>query len=202
MRIPATLPTIVYTLVYTLNRMPKKQSGSPTQNLPVPVELIERRISLIRGHKVMLDADLAGIYGVLTKNLNLAVRRNPARFPEDFMFQLTKKEAESLRLQFATSNAGRGGRRYLPHVFTEHGVSMLSSVLSSERAVQMNILIIRAFVKLRDMLASHKDLATRMEKLEARQKRHASVITVVVDEIKKLKRAPPSRPKQPIGFTT
>src|SRR6266498_434189 len=123
----------------------------------IPVELVERRIYLIRGQKVMLDSDLAELYQVLTKNLNLAVRRNLDRFPEDFMFQLTAEEAESLRLQFATSNVGRGGRRYMPYAFTEHGVAMLSSVLNSPRAVQMNILIIRAFVKLREMLASHKD---------------------------------------------
>src|SRR5690348_9652781 len=125
--------------------MPKDRSSKdPTDLLPVPVEMIERRIYLIRGQKVMLDSDLAELYQVLTKNLNLAVRRNTNRFPTDFMFQLTKEEAESLRLQFATSNVGRGGRRYLPYAFTEHGVAMLSSVLNSERAVQMNILIIRA----------------------------------------------------------
>ena len=106
--------------------MPRKSSQGVSENLPVPLELIERRIYLIRGQKVMLDSDLAALYRVLTKNLNLAVRRNSRRFPEDFMFQLTKEEAESLRLQFATSNVGRGGRRYLPYAFTEHGVAMLS----------------------------------------------------------------------------
>src|SRR5260370_28001097 len=124
---------------------------SPADQLPIPTQLIERRIYLIRGQKVMLDSDLAELYQVLTKNLNLAVRRNQHRFPEDFMFQLTKEETESLRLQFATPNEGRGGRRYLPYAFTELGVAMLSSVLNSERAVQMNILIIRAFVKLREL---------------------------------------------------
>ena len=121
----------------------------------------------------MLDADLAELYQALTKNLNLAVRRNADRFPEDFMFQLTAEEGESLRFQFATSNVGRGGRRYLPHAFTEHGVAMLSSVLNSPRAVQMNILIIRTFVKLRELLATHKDLARKIEQLEARPRQQA-----------------------------
>jgi hypothetical protein len=120
----------------------------------VPEELIERRIYLIRGRKVMLDADLATLYQVATKALNQAVRRNSERFPEDFMFQLTPEEAEALRSQFVTSNIGRGGRRYLPYVFTEHGVGMLSSVLSSPRAVQMNIQIIRAFIRMREILAT------------------------------------------------
>src|SRR5436853_6430127 len=108
-----------------------KQKSSPADLIPIPVELIARRIYRIRGEKVMLDADLAELYQVLTKNVNLAVRRNQERFPEDFMFQLTAEEAESLRFQIATSNPSRGGRRYLPYAFTEHGVAMLSSVLRS-----------------------------------------------------------------------
>ena len=115
----------------------------------------------------MLDADLAEVYQVLTKNLNLAVRRNAERFPRDFMFQLTKKESECLRLQFATSNAGRGGRRYLPKAFTELGVAMLSSVLNSPRAIKMNIIIMRAFVRLREALATHKDLAQKSSSWKA-----------------------------------
>jgi hypothetical protein len=183
-------------------RMPKTPAHSPAENLPIPVELIERRIYLIRGQKVMLDSDLAELYQVETKALNRAVHRNLSRFPRDFMFQLAAREAESLKSQIGTSNAGRGGRRYLPYAFSEHGVAMLSSALRSPRAVQMNILIIRAFVKLRDMLASHKDLAVRMEKLEATQKRHTSVMAVVVEEIKKLKAPTPAPPKRLIGFKT
>ncbi len=156
------------------------------EKLPVPVEFIERRIYLVRGQKVMLDSYLAELYQVLTKNLNLAVRRNNSRFPEDFMFQLTAAEAESSRLQIATSNVGRGGRRYLPYAFTELGVAMLSSVLHSERAVQMNILIMRAFVKLRELLATHKDLARKIEKLEATQKDHAVMLALVVKDIETL----------------
>jgi ORF6N domain-containing protein len=138
-------------------------------------ERIERAILLIRGHKVMLDAYLAELYGVETKVLNQAVRRNRPRFPADFMFQLTGEESErlrcqigtsSLRSQIATSKAGRGGRRYLPYAFTEQGVAMLSSVLRSERAVRVNIEIMRAFVKLRELLAGHKDLARKLAALE------------------------------------
>ena len=182
--------------------MPKKTAGSPTENLPVPVEIIERRIYLIRGQKVMLDSDLAELYQVETFNLNKAVKRNLDRFPQDFMFRLTKEEATSLTFQIGISKQGRGGRRYLPYAFTEHGVAMLSSVLNSQRAVQMNILIIRAFIKLRDMLATHKDLAARMEKLEATQKRHASVINILAEEIDNLKKPVPLPPKRQIGFTT
>src|ERR1022692_4471724 len=122
--------------------------------LPAPVELIGQRIYLLRGQKVMLDSDLAELYRVPTFRLNEAVKRNQERFPEDFMFQLLKEEAASLTSQIAMSNKGRGGRRTLPYAFTEHGVAMLSSVLNSERAVQMNILIVRAFVKLREVLAT------------------------------------------------
>jgi phage regulator Rha-like protein len=167
----------------------------------VPVEVVERKILLVRSRKVILDSDLAALYQVPTKSLNLAVRRNSHRFPGDFMFQLTKEETSALRFQFETSKKGRGGRRYRPYAFTEHGVAMLSSVLKSRRAVQMNILIIRAFVRLRELLATHKDLAARIEKLEAAQSRHASVIGTLAQEIKNLKRLPPGRPKRSIGFT-
>src|SRR5438132_1343702 len=149
----------------------------------------------------MFDGDLAELYGVPTKRLNEAVKRNRERFPEDFMFQLNGEEFDTLRSQIATSSSS-GGRRYLPYAFTEHGVAMLSSVLRSKRAVQMNILIVRAFIKLRDLLATHKDLAARMEKLEATQKRHASVITILAEAIDKLKKPAPLPPKRQIGFKT
>src|SRR5580700_5344070 len=136
--------------------MPKKIS-SPSGRLPVPVELVERRIYLVRGQKVMVDADLAELYQVETFNLNKAVKRNLDRFPVDFMFQLTSKEAESLRFQIGMSKpGGRGGRRYLAYAFTELGVAMLSSVLNSKRAVHMNIVIMRTFVRLRELLATHQ----------------------------------------------
>ena len=149
----------------------------------------------------MLDADLAELYQVTTKRLNEAVGRNANRFPEDFMFQLTAYENESLRPQFATSNAARGGRRYLPYAFTEHGVAMLSSVLNSDRAVQMSIVIIRAFVRLRQVLAGNAEFGRRLEQVDARLQRHGAVIGVLVDEIKKLKQ-PPASPKRRIGFVS
>ncbi|MGB7957832.1 MAG: ORF6N domain-containing protein [Minisyncoccia bacterium] len=171
----------------------------------VPIEVIEHSIYLIRGQKVMLDNDLADLYGVATFNLNKAVKRNRSRFPEDFMFQLTKEEADSLRSQSTTSNLrfqfgisslNYGGRRYLPYAFTEHGVAMLASVLKSERAIAMNILIIRVFIKLRELLATHKDLARKMEEIEHRQDEQA----IKIDAIIKLLMEPPEEPRRPMGF--
>lgn len=146
----------------------------------VPIEMIERKIYLIRGQKEMLDSDLAELYGVPTKVLIQAVKRNIKRFPPDFMFQLKNQEVASLRSQIVTSSLEHGGRRYLPYVFTEQGVAMLSSVLNSERAVQVNILIIRAFVKLREMIASNKELAKRLDELE---KKYDAQFKVVFDTI-------------------
>lgn len=166
----------------------------------MPARLIDRRIYVIRNQKVMLDSDLAELYGVLTKNLNLAVRRNLDRFPEDFMFQLTKEEFNNLRLQFATSSSEYGGRRYLPYAFTEHGVTMLSAVLNSDRAVRMSILIVRAFVKLREALAGNKELARKVERLAATQQQHAVALIGVINEIKHLKA--PGKRKPRIGFYT
>ena len=157
---------------------------------------VERRILLIRGQKVMLDADLAELYGVPTKSLNLAVKRNAERFPEDFMFQLTGDEAAGLRFHFETSKSGRGGRRYRPYAFTEQGVAMLSSVLRSLRAVQVNIAIMRTFVRLREMLLSHADLA---RKLAALENKYDAQFKVVFDAIRELMQ-PPTPPRQKLGF--
>jgi hypothetical protein len=165
-------------------------------SITFPVERIERSILLIRGHKVMLDADLAVLYAVSTKRLNEQVRRNRSRFPGDFMFQLTGEEVRSLRSQFATSKKGRGGRRYAPLVFTEQGIAMLSTVLNSERAIQVNIEIMRAFVRLREMIATHKDLARKLEVLE---KRYDGQFKVVFDAIRELM-AWPEPNKRKIGF--
>ncbi len=163
----------------------------------LPMEVIERKILLIRGQKVMLDSDLAELYGVETFNLNKAVKRNIDRFPEDFMFQLSKEEADSLRFQIGMSKEkGRGGRRYLPFVFTEQGVAMLSSVLNSKRAVQVNIAIMRVFVKLREMIASNKELAKRLDELE---KKYDAQFRVVFDAIRQLM-TPPEKPRRKIGF--
>lgn len=160
---------------------------------------IERRIFLIRGQKVMLDSDLAELYRVATKAFNQGVKRNLARFPKDFMFRLTIKEAENLRSQIVTSNWG--GRRHLPYVFTEQGVAMLSSVLHSERAVQVNIAIMRAFVKLREILTTHRELAQKIEELERKYRQHDTKIQAVFDAIRQLLEPPPVPPKRRIGFT-
>jgi hypothetical protein len=166
----------------------------------VPVELIERKIYLIRGQKVMLDSDLAGLYGVETFNLNKAVKRNIDRFPEDFMFQLSKEEANSLRFQIGISREkGRGGRRYLPFVFTEQGVAMLSSVLRSKQAVHVNIAIMRAFVKLREILSINKELARKLAQLERKIEKHDEEIKVIFDAIRQLM-SPPESKEQKIGF--
>jgi len=162
----------------------------------LPSERIERLIILIRGHRVMLDADLAVLYGVTTKRLNEQVRRNRPRFPKDFMFQLTSEEGAFLRSQIATSNKGRGGRRYAPYAFTEQGVAMLSTVLNSERAIQANIEIMRAFVRLRQILASNAQLA---RKLEALEKKYDAQFKVVFDAIRQLM-APAEPSRQKIGF--
>ena len=136
------------------------------------IEGIAEKIHLIRSQKVMLDSDLAEVYNVTTKRLNEQVKRNNDRFPEDFMFQLTEQELESLRSQFATSNKQRGGRRYLPYVFTEHGAVMLASVLNSPTAIEASIKVVRAFVKMRSFLALHQDLADLMMTDEEREKRY------------------------------
>jgi hypothetical protein len=164
-----------------------------------PIEHIERRIYLIRGHKVMLDADLAALYGVSTTRLNQQVRRNVDRFPPDFMFSLTLEENRRLMLQIATSNRGRGGRRKLPLVFTEQGVAMLSSVLNSRRSIQVNIAIMRAFVRIRQTLAMNQDLARRLEKLEERHVKHDEHFKTVFAAINELLE-PPKMPKRRIGF--
>jgi ORF6N domain len=143
----------------------------------------------------MLDADLAELYGVETRVLLQAVGRNQKRFPKDFMFQLSKEEYELLRSQIVISKKGRGGRRYLPYAFTEQGVAMLSSVLRSERAVQVNIEIMRAFVRLRELVATHKDLA---RKLEALEKRYDAQFKVVFDAMRQLM-TPPEPKKRKIG---
>ena len=175
----------------------------------MPVEVIARRIYLIREQKVMLDSDLAELYEVPTRVLNQAVRRNSGRFPEDFMFQLTNEEAEVLRSQIVISNEGlrsqsvtleerRGGRRYLPFAFTEQGVAMLSSVLKSERAVEVNIAIMRTFVQLRRMLLSNEELNRKIGALE---RKYDENFRVVFEALRRLLAAPET-PRRRIGFTT
>jgi hypothetical protein len=175
----------------------------------LPDGAIERRIIAMRGHTVMLDADLAKLYRVTTKAFNQAVKRNKDRFPSDFMFQLTPQEAKLLRSQSVTLDgvarssvqSGRGRySKYASHAFTEHGIAMLSSVLRSKRAVQMNILIIRAFIRLREMLSNHKDLALRVEKIETAHHCQGTMIGALAWEIQQLKKLP--KTKRRFGFQT
>ena len=163
----------------------------------IPSERIEKLIFLIRGQKVMLDSNLAELYDVATKVFNQAVKRNKSRFPSDFMFQLTTEEFDILRSQIVTLETGRGRhRKYLPYAFTEQGVAMLSSILRSKRAVNVNIEIMRAFVRLREILATHKDLANKLEMLESK---YDAQFKVVFDAIRQLM-APPAPNKRKIGF--
>ena len=170
-----------------------------------PVALVESRILVIRAQKVLLDSDLAILYQVETGALNRAVRRNIDRFPEDFMFQLSPGELESLRCQIGISNEARGGRRFRPYAFTEQGIAMLSGVLTSKRAVEVNVAIMRTFVRLRQLLSTHEELARRLDQLEWRQSEQDDRVQYVFETIQQLIEAPqPSsaEPKRSIGFPT
>jgi ORF6N domain len=174
-----------------LLRMPKRRGA--------PVFAVESRILILRHQRVILDVDLAELYGVTVKRLNQQVTRNQERFPTDFMFQLNSKEHKALRLQIATSNKGRGGRRYPPHAFTEHGAIMAATVLNSERAVQMSVFVVRAFVRLREMLAANRRLAGKLDELENRLETHDSAIQDLIEAIKELM-TPEEAPRVRIGF--
>jgi hypothetical protein len=163
------------------------------------IDNVESAIYLIRGQRVMLDADLAAIYRVTTKRLNEQLRRNPNRFPEDFAFQLTIEELTDLRSQFATSSL-HGGRRYRPWVFTEHGAIMLASVLNSDIAVQASVRVVRAFVRLREMVAANAQLAVKLEKLERRLDSHDEAIVDLFAALKRLLEPPGPKKKREIGF--
>lgn len=165
----------------------------------VPVERIEKTIFLIR-EKVIIDVDLAALYGVETRRLNEQVARNRERFPVDFMFRLTRQELSGLISHFATSNGGRGGRRKCPYAFTEHGAIMAASVLNTPRAAEMSIFVVRAFVRLRAFIATHKELAEKLAELERKLASHDEQIVAIIDAIKRLM-APPAPPdKRRIGF--
>jgi hypothetical protein len=163
----------------------------------IAISRITRAIFIARGAKALLDADLARLYGVTTGNLNKAVRRNRDRFPADFMFRLTWEEARNLRFQFGISSWG--GRRVLPYAFTEQGVAMLSSVLKSERAVKAYIAIMRAFVKLREVIETDRELAQKFADLERRVGKHDKEIAAIIDAIRQLM-APSEKPERQIGF--
>jgi len=164
----------------------------------IPIERIAQRIRHLRGEKVLFDSDLAQLYGVTTGNLNKAVNRNRHRFPSDFMFQLTAEEAKRLIFQFGISKS-RGGRRHMPYAFTEQGVAMLSSVLNSERAVQVNIAIMRAFVRLRQTLETNRELARNFSGLERLVGKHDEEIAAIIEAIRQLM-APAEKPQREIGF--
>ena len=173
------------------------------QSISLATEAIANRIATLRGQRVIVDADLAMLYDVTTKRLNEQVRRNAERFPADFMFQLSNDEFESLRSQFATSNetrSQRGGRRYAPLVFTEHGAIMAATVVNSPRAVEVSIYVVRAFVRLRETLASNKELTAKLGELERKLKGHDQAISGILDAIRQLMTPPPDPPKRPIGF--
>jgi hypothetical protein len=164
------------------------------------VQNIERQIYIVRGQRVMLDADLAMLYGVPTKVLNQAVRRNADRFPRDFAFVLAGQEVADLRSQIVTSKAARGGRRYMPRAFTEQGVAMLSTVLNSPTAIAVNIEIMRAFVRLRRLLATPGELVAQLQQLADTVQLHDEQIKAIADVLRKMMEPRPAAPKRPIGF--
>ncbi|XVJ71182.1 MAG: ORF6N domain-containing protein [Rhizobacter sp.] len=182
----------------------------------LPLETITLRITVLRGQRVIMDSDLAALYAVPTKRFNEAVKRNLAKFPPDFMFTLTEEEFAALRSQSATSNAGpvgRGGRRYAPRVFTEHGALMAATILSSPRAIEISVYVVRAFIRLRELATQHADLATRLSELEEKTEALAlnhdtfsrntrNQLKQVFDALRELMTPPepPTPPKQPIGF--
>jgi len=167
-----------------------------TKSLAIPVE---SRILILRHQKVILDTDLAELYGVPVKRLNEQVKRNRQRFPADFMFQLSPKEAEDLRSQSATAKPQRGGRRYLPYAFTEHGAIMAATVLNSERAVEMSVFVVRAFVRLREMLSTNRELAAKLAELEGRLDTQDASIQNLFEAIKELM-IPEEPSRRRIGF--
>jgi len=179
-----------------------RRSSSGSVSAPIPPDRIESMIKLIRGERVILDYDLAELYGVTTGRLNEQVKRNAARFPEDFTFHLSAEELTNLKSQSATSSSGWGGRRKPPRAFSEHGAIMAANVLSSPRAIQTSVFVVRAFVRLRRMMAQHVELASRLDELERTLEGHDRKITVLVDAIRQLMAPSPDPPKKRIGFHT
>lgn len=168
--------------------------------LAISIERITQSILILRGQRVLLDSQLAALYGVTTKRFNEQVKRNAKRFPNDFMFKLDHSETAGLRSQIATSNPGRGGRRYAPYVFTEHGAIMAAMILNSPRAIEMSVYVVRAFGRLRELLSSNREFAKRLDELERTLSTHDQAITGIVKTIRELMN-PPVRKSRPIGFT-
>jgi hypothetical protein len=178
----------------------KSSKRTDSQKTIIPADRIERTILLIRGEKVILDTDLAVLYGVTTTRLNQQVRRNIGRFPADFLFRLSWDEYSNLKSHFATSRLEWGGRRKLPYAFTEHGAIMAASVLNTPRAVEMSVFVVRAFVRLRNFLATHKDLAEKVAELERKLASHDEQIVAIIDAIKRLMAPTGPADKRRIGF--
>ena len=183
-----------------LQRLGSLRVAKSSQTSSVSIEHISRSILFLRGQRVLLDVELADLYGVATKALIQAVKRNGERFPEDFMIQLTSAEWAILRSQAVTSSARHGGRRYLPYAFTEQGVAMLSSVLRSGRAIAVNVQIMRAFVRMRELLASSTALSRKLDELERKYQHHDKAIKAILSAIRELMTAPVPK-RRPIGFT-
>ncbi len=179
------------------SRKPSAPAHQPAVVTPFPVEQV---IRTVRGHRVILDEDIAAIYGVPTKRLNEQVKRNADRFPEDFMFQLTAEERDALRSQSATSKTGRGGRRYRPYAFTEHGAIMAANILNSRHAIEASVYVVRAFVRMRGMLAANRERATGLKELARRGGRHDEAIRRLVATIRELMAPPEEPPKGRMGF--
>jgi phage regulator Rha-like protein len=181
----------------------KKAKNATLLKMPTrpgrPLIAVESRILFLRNQRIILDADIAELYGVPVKVLNQQIKRNRERFPSDFVFRLTEKEHKVLRSQIVTSKTGRGGRRYTPYAFTEHGAIMAATVLNSERAVQMSVFVVRAFVRLREMLATNRKLAGKIDELENRLDSNDSVIQDLIEAIKDLM-TPQEPPRSRIGF--
>ena len=175
------------------------EKGDKIEQSLAPVEAIASAILVLRGQRVILDADLARLYGVSTMRLNEQVKRNKERFPADFMFRLSQEENQLLISQIAISKPGRGGRRKLPYAFTEHGALMAASVLNTPRAVEVSVYVVRAFIKLREILYSHSDLAHKLDELERRVDRHDEEIGALIEAIRQLL-APPDSPNRKLGF--
>ena len=170
-----------------------------TKRRGAPIFSVESRILFLRRQRVILDSDLAELYGVPVRQLNQQIKRNQGRFPADFVFQLTAKEEKVLRSQIVISKIKRGGRRYLPHAFTEHGAIMAATVLNSERAVQMSVFVVRAFVRLRELLATNWRLAAKINELDSRLDTHDTSIQEIIDAIRELM-VPQETPRRKLGF--
>jgi len=186
---------------YCDNQTRPEKDDTMSRTALAAIRRVDSRILYLRRQRVILDSDLAELYGVTSKRLNEQVKRNAARFPSDFLFQLKPVERDFLRSQFATSNSGRGGRRYMPYAFTEHGAIMAATVLNSERAIEMSIFVVRAFVRMRQALMANQQIAAKLGELEARLEGHDADIKDVVETLGELMAPPPRNPRR-IGFET